>query len=58
MQHVPVQCVERRHAAVGKAMHHLQAEALAVERADQAAAALGAQVDGQDLGGHIVSPVV
>src|SRR5262249_11985209 len=49
-QHVPVHRAERLHRTVGEAMHHVQAEPGAVERGHQTAAALGAEVEGEDLG--------
>ena len=41
-----------RDGAVGEAVHHLQREPLAVEPAEDAAAALGAEVEGEDVLGR------
>ena len=48
-QHVPVETVEQLHGAIGKAVQVLQFEAFAVELPENGAAALRAQVEGQEF---------
>ena len=57
-QHVPVQRIEGADGAVGEAVDDFELEALAVEAAEDAAAALGAEVEGEEFlgGGHGTSP--
>jgi hypothetical protein len=51
---VPVQGVERPHRAVGEAVDDVERQPLAVERAEHAPAAFGAEVDREQFagGGH------
>lgn len=51
-QDVPVHRFQRAHRAVGEAMHHFQLQALAVEASQDAAAAFGTQVKGEEFTGR------
>ncbi len=44
-----MQRVERAHRVIGEAMHHFQMQALPVEQAQNAPAALGAEIEGKQF---------
>ncbi len=57
-KNIPVKRIERLHRPVGETMEDFKIEALAVEQAQEAAAALGAQIEGEDFfaGSHGFGP--
>ncbi len=57
-ENVPMQAIQRADGAVGEAVDYLQFQLRTIENADDAAAALGAEIESQELlgGGHDEAP--